>query len=398
MIKSDDFFDRQRSWSLIKYKILDKYLSQYFPKVNQRYRTGAYVADLFAGRGRFEDGTDGSPLIIAKHAHTYEQKLGYKNKVILSEIIDEDRKILKDNLDEYIKNEIVEVIPGGAVDVGNYLLSVIPPSTPLFIFLDPFGIKGLSMKLLLQVFQRATAESTELLINFNYKALKRLAGICRNLGSGNPILNDQALLIKSIVDEALNGGWWLEIMNSGNLDDDQKLDSIMNKYLDFFRNFFRWIAVHPVTTLREKEVKYFLIFASQSQVAIELMNDVAIQARKDVLLEEIKEEYTGSLFENTDPEEFTTRTTDEDIQELSERMHKAAEWLVSNEISAGRNRDDVFFMRPQLRALFLRKYFGRFTNSEYNEAIRRLLISGKLLAENGRNRISDTIRIRIAQT
>ena len=92
MITADSFFERPRSWSLIKYKILKNYLLEYFPKVNQKYRSPAIVADLFAGKGKFDDGSDGSPMIIANLARVYRQKLGFNNRVVLSEINDEDRE------------------------------------------------------------------------------------------------------------------------------------------------------------------------------------------------------------------------------------------------------------------------------------------------------------------
>ena len=396
MITTESFFERPRSWSLIKYKILDYYLSQYFPKVNQQYKAPAYVADLFAGRGKFEDGSVGSPLIIARHAYKYQQLLGFRNRVILSEIIEEDRKVLLNNMEEYIQNKVVTVIPGEATDVGKFLLAEIPASRPLFIFLDPFGIKGLSMELLLQVFERAKRGSTELLINFNYRAVQRLSGICKNLASKSDTLRKQALTIKSIVDDSLNGDWWFKIMTSESIPEDKKLDTIMENYLNNFRSVFQWIGLVPVTSFRDKkDIKYYLIFASQSQIAIELMNDVTIRARKEALLDEIKEENIDTLFQGNNPNEFIKNTSQKDIEGLSEIIFKETLIMVNQGIGTSEKITDVSFTRPDIRARLLKWQFARFTKSEYNDAIKKLLIDGKFVSENNSIQISDERKIKI---
>ena len=61
-----DFFEKKREWSILKDRILDEYLTPYMAKI---LRTGSptRLVDCFAGKGKFGDGSDGSPLIMAKH-------------------------------------------------------------------------------------------------------------------------------------------------------------------------------------------------------------------------------------------------------------------------------------------------------------------------------------------
>ena len=61
-----DFFAQKRPWSLLKDRILDEYLTPYLAKILHTGRPTRLV-DCFAGKGRFGDGSDGSPLIMAKH-------------------------------------------------------------------------------------------------------------------------------------------------------------------------------------------------------------------------------------------------------------------------------------------------------------------------------------------
>lgn len=56
------FFKSKNSWSIIKDNLLSGYLPQYFQKVLMTHRPIYYV-DCFAGKGRFDDGSPGSPRI-----------------------------------------------------------------------------------------------------------------------------------------------------------------------------------------------------------------------------------------------------------------------------------------------------------------------------------------------
>jgi hypothetical protein len=63
---SDDFFKEKKGWSKYKDLILGYYLTPYLEKVKRLGRP-ICVIDCCAGPGRFDDGSEGSPLIIAKH-------------------------------------------------------------------------------------------------------------------------------------------------------------------------------------------------------------------------------------------------------------------------------------------------------------------------------------------
>lgn len=63
MNSSHSFFKEKRAWSRIKDEVLKAYLVPYLAKV-ARTRRPIIVADCFAGKGRFDNGEPGSPLII----------------------------------------------------------------------------------------------------------------------------------------------------------------------------------------------------------------------------------------------------------------------------------------------------------------------------------------------
>ena len=62
--KADDsFFEKKKSWSKRKDEILGCYLTAYLPKI-MTVGKPVLIVDGFSGPGRFQDGSDGSPLII----------------------------------------------------------------------------------------------------------------------------------------------------------------------------------------------------------------------------------------------------------------------------------------------------------------------------------------------
>ena len=60
--KNDDFFKEKKSWSEVKDSLLGNYLKPYLQKILHTRKSIVYV-DCFAGKGAFEDGQPGSPLI-----------------------------------------------------------------------------------------------------------------------------------------------------------------------------------------------------------------------------------------------------------------------------------------------------------------------------------------------
>lgn len=60
--KNDDFFVEKKPWSRVKDELLDCYLKPYVAKILHTRKPLVYV-DCFAGKGKFDDGNPGSPLI-----------------------------------------------------------------------------------------------------------------------------------------------------------------------------------------------------------------------------------------------------------------------------------------------------------------------------------------------
>ncbi|MCH5152540.1 MAG: hypothetical protein J1F68_01070 [Clostridiales bacterium] len=59
---NDDFFKEKKAWSEVKDELLGCYFRPYVQKILHTYKPLVYV-DCFAGKGKFDDGKPGSPLI-----------------------------------------------------------------------------------------------------------------------------------------------------------------------------------------------------------------------------------------------------------------------------------------------------------------------------------------------
>ena len=60
--KNDDFFKEKKPWSEVKDQLLGCYFKPYVQKILHTRKPLEYV-DCFAGKGKFDDGKPGSPLI-----------------------------------------------------------------------------------------------------------------------------------------------------------------------------------------------------------------------------------------------------------------------------------------------------------------------------------------------
>ena len=81
MSNTNEFFKEKKRWSIYKDKILGLYLKPYFQKIMRNPYKTIYI-DGFAGKGKFEDGSEGSPLIVNKIIKEVEESSRTKEKMI----------------------------------------------------------------------------------------------------------------------------------------------------------------------------------------------------------------------------------------------------------------------------------------------------------------------------
>ena len=149
----ESFFDELREQSQIKARIVEKYFTAWarviMPTVKKKDKRLAYI-DLFAGPGRYNDGTLSTPLLVIQKAIedpdmrqmlvTVFNDKDPANASALRKAILELPGIERLTYQPQIKNE----------EVGEKIVKMFEGNrlVPTFFFVDPWGYKGLSLGLI----------------------------------------------------------------------------------------------------------------------------------------------------------------------------------------------------------------------------------------------------------
>lgn len=293
-----DFFKKKNQWSEIKDQLLGCYLTPYFQKMLSSHAPICYI-DGFSGKGLFDDGQPGSPIIAlnarescmnrtkCEHGRieTYFIELNYaheltKNIVGYDECFGQPRVIagkFEDNIEALLSNQ---------------------QRKNVFLYIDPYGIKALDFSL----FEKCTKynlNSMEILINFNSFGFFRDA--CRVMRVD--VENDEAFSdLDDLVEyeptevsasprsrELLNtiagGDYWVDIVNDYQA---KKITGYMAErvlsaaYKKRLNSVFQYVLDMPIRLKKGQRPKYRMIHACNHEDGCFLMAK-NIQKRKDDL-------------------------------------------------------------------------------------------------------------------
>lgn len=145
----DDFFDEQSPSSKIKSKIVFDYFRSYCRIIGKSALKIGYL-DFYSGPGKYEDGTDSTPLLILKHAIS-DLKLSKSLITIFNDVNPENVAKLKTHIAQIpnittLKNAPQFENKDVSTDFVDYFKST--GIIPSLVFIDPFGYKGLSLALI----------------------------------------------------------------------------------------------------------------------------------------------------------------------------------------------------------------------------------------------------------
>jgi len=164
------FFSGKRPWSKIKDQVLRTYLPAYLAKV-ARLNRKIVLIDAFAGPGRFDDGEAGSPLIICAAA---EKIVADRYLAVFVNRNEGYHQQLKEALKIYVDRKSALPILGNAKSLLSALRNVFTNQT-VFLYLDPFGLKGCEFSAIEPFLRRDKRYSTEVVINLSVPTMHRLA-------------------------------------------------------------------------------------------------------------------------------------------------------------------------------------------------------------------------------
>jgi three-Cys-motif partner protein len=299
MGQTQDFFKAKKEWSLFKDKILDYYLSPYIPKI---LSTGKplVIFDCFAGKGKFDDGEDGSPVIIAEHIKSIVHKnISLRGKIKGVFIEKKYIEDLRHNLSGYPYTEVLE---GTFEDNVQEILKT-GQNNNIFLYIDPYGIKSLHFDTFYQIRDKHFS-SVEILMNFNSRGFLREG--CRLLQyesifpdeeTSDYEIDDDVNTIEKM-DSVAGGSYWRDILQnyySHSTDIYHAEEQFISEYSNRIKNIFKYTVNIPIKVKTSHLPKYRLIFGSNHQDGLILMADNMNKKWREILAKERDKQ--GVLFE-----------------------------------------------------------------------------------------------------
>ena len=190
----DNFFNEAQEHSKAKLSLLKNYATTWMRKVTlgTMYKKCAII-DTFAGAGYYEDGSEGSPIILIKSAIDYciqsssSKNINFDNIFLV--FVEKDKDIfnkLKENIETLVEQELkideynvlekyekvnIYITNNDFETFINTLLTEVDSIIPTLMFIDPFGYKVLSFDNISKLIEQY--DYCELLINFMYEEINR---------------------------------------------------------------------------------------------------------------------------------------------------------------------------------------------------------------------------------
>lgn len=280
--KNDNFFKEKKPWSEVKDELLGCYFKPYVSKILHTYKPLVYV-DCFAGKGKFEDGQPGSPLIALNTINECIEKTKMNTVQISTNFIDLNyADDLHENLKDYPR---ANIISGKYEEKIEELLSNKNGSN-VFLYIDPYGIKALQCSLF-DNFAMGRFNSIELLINMNSFGFVREA--CHAFGTTYDDVSVFDDLVeyestrmdaseKSIAElnEIAGGDYWQSIIENykKNKIDGYEAEALFaEQYCNRLRQSYSYVLNMPLRIKRGQRPKYRLIHATNHKDGCLLMVD-----------------------------------------------------------------------------------------------------------------------------
>ena len=360
----EDFFAGKRPWSIIKDQVLQKYMDPYLAKVNRR-GSPILLIDGYAGPGVFGDGTIGSPIIMCKAKGNYR-----------AIFINNDQKYqtkLSQEIQRAGWSKSVESILGDSTTLLQKLPNRLSNWT-VFLYLDPFGLKGCEFSLLKPFLDRNPAFSTEILLTMNMVTLHRLA--TRHVEEDRRQNDKQIRSYHERLTRVFGGEYWKEIMWQKTGSAEEHVWQLIGAYQAKLAQYLPYTGSCPVREGLNKRIKYFIVFASRHSDAMVLLNDIMTEAYFNRMHQV---SYENTLFADTDWRE--TRST---VGLQSSIIDTVTQ-------HPGETRKSIWLKIVQ-------KHFMSYLHSEYIDMVKRLIDEKKLVSPTPRptKRLNDDCALYLA--
>jgi three-Cys-motif partner protein len=358
MNQAEDFFTDLKDWSARKLEIIKKYVGGFSNILGSRYRELYYI-DGFAGKGTYDGGEKGSPVLIAELAQQFQ----CSNKPFNLHCINIERDTNNyANLSTETKKfgNLVTNYEGSFENHIEKILSQIK-NIPAVFFIDPFGVKGTDWDYVEKIIARR--DLTDTWIRFDHITVRRLAGFYESeakdaSGKLHALQNLFGIKDAQKLQSRLEAGSTSQerIQNAVRLYEEQ----IEKAYGKYTRKGFA--ASYPIISI-DGQRKYHLVFACSNYKAATLANNI-INGVEETFKRE-QEEYKENQAEQMSlfPIELTQNQIFED------KVKSLKKSLLALQKNNPLKREEMHF---QL-LLCNKNLFGKIGRSHLTQAIKELL-------------------------
>ena len=267
MATSQGFFEETTEQSQVKAAIVSKYFGAWarvMIAVQKRYphRSGGKIAyiDLFAGPGRYKDGSSSTPLLVLEKA-IGNPELQCRLVGVFNDKDEDNSRSLQQAIDALPgvgclahKPQVTRLIVGE--DIARLFEQM--HLVPTLFFVDPWGYKGLSLRLVNSVLKDWGCDC---IFFFNYNRI--------NMGLGNPLVKEHmdALFGQPRGDELRR--------RLARMDPEQRELTIVEELTQALKDMGRRYVL-PFRFKRDRTTRtsHHLVFVSKNFKGYEIMKDV----------------------------------------------------------------------------------------------------------------------------
>ena len=175
-MRGNSFFNESKERSQVKTRIVEKYFWAWakviISAVKKRKKNKIGYVDLFAGRGRYEDGTDSTPLLVLRKA-SEDDDIRNMLVSVFNDVNPEYVQDLRDAIDSSPEVSMLKWKPRVYNrEVNEEIAKVFEPmkTIPTLFFVDPFGYKGVSIQLISSFLRNWGCDC---IFFFNYNSINR---------------------------------------------------------------------------------------------------------------------------------------------------------------------------------------------------------------------------------